>query len=183
MPADQPNPLEEHFTDLISVLPRVSQLSNTMNRGQLVEHAMAASGLDLERPAMSVLMSLLMAGEPLRVGEIARRMQVAGPHVTRLLHNLEGRGLVRRVPDPQDGRARLAELTAPGSEAASRYLRSMFGWFGEALTDWPAEDLETLGRLLVRLLDDLGSYAAQNGAGRMKGTQKGGSEEPPSADG
>lgn len=159
--ADSPkNPLAEHYSDLMAVLPRLSQFSNTLNRGRLVDQALREGGIGLDRPAMSVLMSLLIAAEPLRIGEIARRMQVAGPHVTRLLHDLERRGLARRVSDPADARARLVELTDDGAAAVNGYARSIVAWFGEALTDWSADDLATLGTLLTRLVDDLTRYTA-----------------------
>ncbi|WUV13347.1 MarR family transcriptional regulator [Amycolatopsis sp. NBC_01488] len=54
----------------------------------------------------------------MRVGEIADRMQVAGPHVTRHLHVLERRRLVHGLADPDDRRARLVQLTPDGAELA-----------------------------------------------------------------
>lgn len=169
LPDGSNNPLMDHFSDLMAVLPRISQYSRTINRGELVEQALADSGVAVDRPSMSVLSSLSMAGEPLRVGEIARRMNVAGPHVTRLVHDLERRGLARRVSDPEDGRARLVELTQSGTDAATAYLRSILGWMGGALTHWSAADLQTLGTLLSRLIDDLNAYAAQDAAARASG--------------
>lgn len=158
------NPLAEHYGELMAVLPRLTQFGSAMSRGRLVEHALADGGITLDRPSLSVLMQLLMADEPLRIGEIARRMQVAGPHVTRLLHDLERRGLARRASDPADARARLVELTPDGAEIANSYIRSILGWFGEALTDWSPEDLRTLGTLLTRLVDDLTAHVGKAAA-------------------
>ncbi|WP_069167231.1 MarR family winged helix-turn-helix transcriptional regulator [Nocardia altamirensis] len=141
--------------DAAAVLPRLMQFNTVLNRSRLAERAMDRVGIPLDRPGLTVLVTLRMAGEPLRVGEIATRMQVVGPHVTRHLHELERRGLVRRVTDPSDQRARLIELTAEGSGAASRYLESMVDWFTDALVDWSDEDRQTLGRLLSRFVDDL----------------------------
>jgi DNA-binding MarR family transcriptional regulator len=104
---------------------------------------------------MSVLVQLHMAGEPLRVGEIARRMQVVGPHVTRQMNELERRGLARRVADPQDQRARLIELTTTGAAAAGRYLQTVLGWFTDALDDWSEQDRRSFGHLLGRFVDDI----------------------------
>ncbi|MFI5612375.1 MarR family winged helix-turn-helix transcriptional regulator [Amycolatopsis sp. NPDC051903] len=141
--------------DPAAVLPRLMQLGNALNRSQLTERAMAQVGIPLDRPAVSVLVTLRTAGKPLRVGEIASRMQVVGPHVTRHLHALEKRGLVARVTDPDDQRARLIELTPDGTTAAGRYLQAVLGWFTDALADWPAEDRATFGRLLDRFVEDL----------------------------
>src|SRR5690349_16462640 len=82
-------------------------------------------------------------------------MQVAGPHVTRHVQGLERRGLVRRVEDPADQRARLIEATPEGADAAERYLSVLLGWLSEALGQWPDQDRRDLVRLLGRLIDDL----------------------------
>src|SRR5690242_18833489 len=124
--------------DLRAVLPRLMQLGNVLNRSGLVERAMEQAGAGLDRPAVKVLVMLRMTEKPLRVGEIAARMQVAGPHVTRHTHELERRGLVRRLPDTDDKRARLVELTSAGAEIADRYLGTVLGWLSEAMNGWSA---------------------------------------------
>jgi DNA-binding MarR family transcriptional regulator len=138
-----------------AILPHLMRLSTVLNRSHLVERAMEHVGLPLDRPAMTVLVTLHMARQPLRVGEIATRMQVVGPHVTRLLHDLERAGLVCRVTDPNDQRARLIELTEKGAAAGGRYVEAILGWFAGAVADWSEEDRDTFGRLLTRFVDDL----------------------------
>ena len=149
--------------DPAAVLPHLMRLATVLNRSQLVERAMDHVGLPLDRPGLTVLITLRMAGQPLRVGEIAARMQVVGPHVTRHLHDLEGAGLVRRVIDPTDQRARLIELTDSGAAAAGRYLEAVLGWFTGAVADWPEEDQATFGRLLSRFVNDLQARVADLG--------------------
>jgi DNA-binding MarR family transcriptional regulator len=147
--------------DLLSeLLPRLTNLSAILNRGHLIDHALAAAGVPLERPAMSVLITVHFADRPLRVGEIAARMEVVGPHVTRLLNDLEKRGLVNRVADPFDQRSRLVELTAEGASATERYLRFILEWFTGVLADWPEQDRQDLGRLLGRFADDIAVHLA-----------------------
>ncbi len=138
-----------------AMLPHLMRLGTVLNRSQLVERAMERVGIPLDRPGLTVLITLRMAGQPLRVGEIAARMQVAGPHVTRHLHDLERTGLVRRVTDPDDQRARLVELTPAGDAAAGRYLETVLGWFAEAVADWSQEDQAAFGRLLGRFVADV----------------------------
>ncbi|MFJ8186655.1 MarR family winged helix-turn-helix transcriptional regulator [Streptomyces sp. NPDC096105] len=104
---------------------------------------------------MGVLVSLLAAGEPLRIGEIADRMQVVGPHVIRQVQVLEKRRLVRRIAGPRDRRAGLIEPTEAGNEAAHRYVASLLGWFAEVLADWPRQDRDGLLRLLARFADEV----------------------------
>ncbi|MFJ8731370.1 MarR family winged helix-turn-helix transcriptional regulator [Streptomyces bauhiniae] len=149
---------ESPSADVLAVVPRLAQLSNAVNRGRLAERAAEAAGLALDRPAVAVLMTLHMADRPLRIGEIADRMQVVGPHVTRQVQGLERRGLVRRVADPHDRRASLIEPTSEGAEAAHRYAASLVGWFSEAIADWSDEERADLGRLLGRLVDDVTAH-------------------------
>ncbi|MEV8117446.1 MarR family transcriptional regulator [Streptomyces xiamenensis] len=141
--------------DLLAVLPRITRLSSAFNKGRLIERAVEAAGPSLDRPAVGVLVSLLAAGEPLRIGEIAERMQVVGPHVTRQVQALEKRRLVRRIADPLDRRASLIEPTETGNEAARRYVASVLGWLAEVLADWPRQDRDDLLRLLARFADDV----------------------------
>ena len=144
--------------DLRSVLPRLMQLGTLMNRSGLGERAMKRVGADLDRPGLSIILALHMTGKAMRVGEIADRMQVAGPHVTRHLHVLERRRLVRGLADPDDRRARLVELTPDGAELADRYVTTLLGWFGEALSEWTAKDRRTFYDLLLRFTDDLAAF-------------------------
>ncbi|MFI8348677.1 MarR family winged helix-turn-helix transcriptional regulator [Streptomyces sp. NPDC085596] len=144
--------------DVLAVVPRLAQLSNAVNRGRLTERAAEAAGLALDRPAVAVLMTLHMADRPLRIGEIAERMQVVGPHVTRQVQGLERRGLVRRVADPHDRRASLIEPTPEGAQAANRYATSLVGWFSEAIAGWSDQERADLGRLLGRLVDDVTAH-------------------------
>ncbi|MFI0507469.1 MarR family winged helix-turn-helix transcriptional regulator [Streptomyces albogriseolus] len=141
--------------DLLAVLPRFTRLSSAFNKGRLVDRAAEAADPSLDRPAVGVLVSLLAAGEPLRIGEIADRMQVVGPHVTRQVQVLEKRRLVRRIADPRDRRASLIEPTEAGNEAAHRYVASLLGWFAEVLAGWPRQDRDDLLRLLARFADDV----------------------------
>ncbi|MGW2788285.1 MarR family winged helix-turn-helix transcriptional regulator [Streptomyces populi] len=140
---------------MTGLLPRMAQLSALLSRGQLFEHAATAAGVTLDRPAMTILVILDTAEQPLRVGEIAARMQVVGPHVTRHLNTLEKQEIVKRVPDPNDQRARLIALTPSGQQLVDRYTAVIDGWFTAALTKWPDHDRAEFVRLLGRMVEDL----------------------------
>jgi DNA-binding MarR family transcriptional regulator len=150
-------------SDLRSVLPRIMQLSSLMNRSGLGERALKSIGADIDRPGLSILLALHMTGKAMRVGEIADRMQVAGPHVTRHLHVLERRRLVHGLADPDDRRARLVELTPEGAELADGYLTTVLGLFGEALSGWSEQDRRTFFGLLLRFTDDLRAFLSTVG--------------------
>src|SRR5215467_5519452 len=56
----------------------------------------------------------------LRMSELGVRRMLTPSGITRVVDRLEKRGLVRREPDPSDGRAAVAVLTRPGLEALRR---------------------------------------------------------------
>jgi DNA-binding MarR family transcriptional regulator len=143
------------------LLPRLMELSRTLSRGRLYERAVADAGITLERPALTILTVLFARAKPARIGDIAAQMQVEGPHVTRHVQGLERRGLVERVVDPDDGRARLIAPTAAGREIAERYTGVVLGWFSDALADWPAGDRAELTRLLGKMIDDLTAHLTE----------------------
>ncbi|MFG1638226.1 MarR family winged helix-turn-helix transcriptional regulator [Pseudonocardia alni] len=102
-----------------------------------------------------MLITLHTAGRPLRVGEIATRMQVVGPHVTWQVDELERHGLVHRVADPADQRARLVE-PAPRTPARSgATCARCLGRCSGAMADCSEQDRADLTRLLGRMVDDL----------------------------
>jgi DNA-binding MarR family transcriptional regulator len=140
---------------LATLLPRLTQLSAVLTRSRVIDDAQRAAGAGLDRPGIGVLTVLRLAGQPMRIGEIAERQQVAGPHVTRTVAGLEQQGMVHRTTDPGDARARLVELTEDGAAAADRYVATVFGFFTDVLDGWSDDDRRRLGVLLTRLVDDI----------------------------
>lgn len=61
--------------------------------------------------------------EDLRPSDVARIEGVAAPSATRMIADLERRGLVAREADPEDGRAVLLHATPAGAEALARGRR------------------------------------------------------------
>jgi DNA-binding MarR family transcriptional regulator len=54
--------------------------------------------------------------EELTIGEIANRLHVEGPSVTRTVRRMIRQGLVEKYPDPLDGRQVIVKLTPKGKE-------------------------------------------------------------------
>ena len=81
-----------------------------------VQRAMREAGYDVT-VAQSRLAQRI-ADEGSRLTELADRAQVTKQTASLLVAALEREGLVERVPDPSDGRARLIRLSARGREAA-----------------------------------------------------------------
>ena len=72
--------------------------------------AMRAAGYDVTPAQARLAQRIDPAG--LRLTELAERAQVTKQTASLLVAALEAQGLVERVPDPADGRARLIRLPA-----------------------------------------------------------------------
>jgi DNA-binding MarR family transcriptional regulator len=83
---------------------------------QFLAYAMAPSE-DVERITRSQwrVLALLASEGATRPSDIARRLDMLGPSVSRLLRVLVGRGLVAREQDPDDRRASRIVLTDEGA--------------------------------------------------------------------
>ncbi|HEY0247217.1 MAG TPA: MarR family transcriptional regulator [Gryllotalpicola sp.] len=68
---------------------------------------------------VSALGSIVRVGE-IRPGDLARMESVAAPTMTRIVADLESKGLVTRRPDPSDGRSFFVVPTAAGVDAIKR---------------------------------------------------------------
>jgi DNA-binding MarR family transcriptional regulator len=70
-------------------------------------------GMGLTAPLASAL-SVIVFGGPLALGALARAEQVRPPTISRVVAQLERRGLVTREADAQDGRVQRVRATATG---------------------------------------------------------------------
>jgi DNA-binding MarR family transcriptional regulator len=91
----------------------------------------AERGFEDLRPALSVVFQHLR-DEGSRLTEIAERAQLTKPTVVYLVNDLEQLGYVERVPDPDDGRAKLVRATARGQAAVAQARRAVL----EIERDW-----------------------------------------------
>lgn len=76
-------------------------------------------GAGLTLAQLSALSSIVRKG-PLRPGDLARIEAIGAPSATRVVADLESRGLVQREADPADGRSSLVSSTSAGEEAVLR---------------------------------------------------------------
>lgn len=68
---------------------------------------------------VSALGSIVRTGE-IRPGDLARMESVAAPTMTRIVTDLESKGLVTRRPDPSDGRSFFVVATDAGVDVMRR---------------------------------------------------------------
>jgi DNA-binding MarR family transcriptional regulator len=92
-----------------------------------------------------------------RASDVAQALGLDKSTVSRGITQLENLGLIERIGDPDDGRARLLRLTTIGAERFDAMRAQRQTEFRALLDRWNPTDLSDLGRLLSRLNDDLSS--------------------------
>lgn len=90
----------------------------------------------------------------LRITDVAARLSVDAPAVTRKAQQLERLGLVSRARDACDARAWRLRLTPEGRRVVGQFLQARHQWLATLLADWPATDCREFARLLTRFADD-----------------------------
>lgn len=83
--------------------------------------------------------------------DIARRLRIEGPTMTRMLDTLEKDGLVERLADPADRRTKQLRLTPAGEAALAAMFEIADEMRARLLFGMPAEKIEELNTLLSGL--------------------------------
>jgi len=137
----------------MQVLSRISRLARHLDR----ERRSAFAAHDLESWEFDVLAALRRQGAPyeLSPGALLRATLVTSGTMTNRIDRLEGAGLVRRRPDPQDKRGVLVTLTAAGQSRVDAALSDLLKAEHALLASLPAESRGVLADLLRVLLAPL----------------------------
>jgi DNA-binding MarR family transcriptional regulator len=150
--------VDDYGDDLLEATTSISRLTRMLRRAKLSERACIEAGITLDRIGLQILGLVRKADQPLSVKELAEAMQVEGPHATRQVQRLVGRGLVEKTIDPDDRRVARLTLTPEGIELIDRYHAVIKNWMREAVADWPAEDARQVCTLVTRWVDDIETY-------------------------
>jgi DNA-binding MarR family transcriptional regulator len=132
---------------VVGRLGRAAALSDRAIEQFFAEHG-------LTRALWDVLASLRREGPPYRLSptQLYRGlMRTSGTMTNRLTH-LQRAGLIRRVPDPADGRGLLVELTEDGVALVDRLAAAHMENERRLLAGLSAEERNELARLLRALL-------------------------------
>ncbi len=112
--------------------------------------------LGLTRGTWDVLASLRRGGPPYRLSptQLYLELMRTSGAMTHRLNGLERAGLIRRVPDPQDGRGILVELTHKGVTTADQVAPQHLANEQALVASLSREERETLSSLLRKLLSN-----------------------------
>ncbi|MBE3562012.1 MAG: MarR family transcriptional regulator [Ktedonobacteraceae bacterium] len=137
----------------MGIIGRLSRLSLIVQRELMPVFAQS----DLNHWSFDVLATLYRAGAPHRLSptELFRSLMVTSGTKTNRIDRLEEKGLVRRVPDPEDRRGILVELTEHGHQIIDSLLASHIANEARLLQPLSQEERQTLDTLLSKWLTSL----------------------------
>jgi len=132
------------------IVDRIAFLNKRIKR--MLEETLAEFGLNIGE--WHVLSALWNSGEPFRSspGYLAKRAELTSGAMTNRLDGLEAEGLVRRLPDPDDRRGVIVELTPEGRELWERSVGAQAvkeQFVASALNVTERRQLNTLLRRMV----------------------------------
>ncbi len=133
----------------LQVLSRVTRLARHLDRARAA--AFARHGL--EPWEFDVLAALRRSGPPYQLspGQLVAQTMVTSGTMTNRIDRLEGRALVRRLPDPADGRGVMVRLDGTGQSIVDAALADLLDVESALLEVLDDGDQDTLADLLRRL--------------------------------
>jgi DNA-binding MarR family transcriptional regulator len=147
----------------MGVVGRISRLAQLLQSE--LERVFADHGVN--GGEFDVLASLRRAGRPYRLTptELSRALMVTSGGMTKRLAALEARDLIRREPDPDDGRSITVTLTREGKRLVEEVLPAHVANELRLLGELTNKERAELARLLELLAVSLGDGAnARRGA-------------------
>jgi len=87
--------------------------------------------------------------------DIAKRLRIEGPTMTRMLDTLEKDGLVERLADPGDRRTKQLRLTEQGEAVLKEIFEIADALRDRLLEGLPSDELDELNGLLITLTERL----------------------------
>lgn len=132
------------------------QLADFEEAFRLAKHALAHASISLFArhgvyEGQQFVLRSLWREDGLTPGQIARRLGLATPTVTRAATRMEAAGLLRREPHPTDGRLVRLVLTTRGRELEQVIGPEMRALSEQTLADFSTEERAELIRALRRV--------------------------------
>ncbi|ASB87915.1 MarR family transcriptional regulator [Bacillus sonorensis] len=106
-----------------------------------------------------LLLSELDKQSPLAIHTLADKLMLNLSTASRQVSALERKKLIKRFPDPQNGRISLVEMTHEGIDILHKVQKARYEVYAEVLQEWPDEDLSVLKANLTRLNRDFKKWS------------------------
>lgn len=124
MPISSPQRIRERVEVEAPVLDQKLELALERFTQAVRADRQARASANRVSPLQLELLARLRDGEPAerKVAALARALNVAAPTVSDATATLESKRLIKRRPDPNDGRSTLLELTAAGRKSLEKAM-------------------------------------------------------------
>jgi DNA-binding MarR family transcriptional regulator len=145
--ADEDDPLPR----IEAALTRILKLTNSRRAHRRWSRQ---AGVDIGYLALRVLSTACSLG-PVRASQLATALDLEVPLVSRELARLEDQGLITRVADGTDRRARIIAATPEGKRVYRRYRSTLDRNRQAAVVGWDERELRKLATMLERFEVDI----------------------------
>jgi DNA-binding MarR family transcriptional regulator len=130
-------------------------LARQLKQSRLHDYFARQAGVDIDQAGLAVLYVLHGEKSALRITDVAGRLSIDAPAVTRKAQQLERLGLVSRAKDADDARACLLRLTPEGRRAVRKFLLARHRWLSALLAGWPSAERREFARLIGHFTGDI----------------------------
>jgi DNA-binding MarR family transcriptional regulator len=134
--------------DVMGALTRLEHASTSL-RNRLRDR------IGISRADLTVLQYVWRAesgDRSVRVKDLTAHLGLTGPAVTGIVDRLERQGVLRRVPNPEDGRSRFIELTPGQQEVFAAALDHTDEQLHELLSSFSERERRRLVRIVDRIV-------------------------------
>lgn len=139
--------------ELDAVEEALSYFGRVMTHPKTWEALQHSSNVIIDRPSAQLLLTLAHSSRRTgcKLSELATKIGIEAPSVTRTVQKLEDRKLIRRAADPDDRRATYILPTDEGLAIVKSLRKAKRNNLRTLLSNWTSEDRQQLASLLHRL--------------------------------
>ena len=140
------------MTDSEQISEFFRQWLETVNSRSMQDFMRYVKATALSMPQFGVLMRLYHGGS-CAVSDIGKHMQTTSAAASQLIGGLVGKGLLERVENPHDRRAKQISISQKGHTLIDDGIDERYRWVEEMVAGLTAEEREIVARALPALLE------------------------------
>jgi len=158
----EPRPVGAADDEIAAIETALHSLARRLKQARLHEYIAKQAGDGVDQAGLAILY-VLQGEQGVRVTDVAARLSIDAPAVTRKAQHLERLGLVSRTRDAADARASRLQLTAEGCRVVGQFLLARHEWLATLLAGWSAAERRDFARLIGRLADSVNEHVSDLG--------------------
>jgi DNA-binding MarR family transcriptional regulator len=141
--------------DVEGIVDRLSMIQKHATR--IFTEALAGCGLSHGEYRLLLRLATRTDDKKMSAGRLSSMLMLSSGAMTNRLDRMESAGLVRRVPDPNDRRGVLVEMTDKGEEVLDRAVLASAKEDADMVSALNAKEKKELNQLLRKVLENLES--------------------------